>query len=50
LANAIRQNVILNVEKLKGAAPILKAKADEKKLNVVGATYRLTDGHVALVT
>jgi carbonic anhydrase len=50
LANAIRQNVVLNVEKLKDTAPILKANADDGKLRVVGATYRLSDGHVELVS
>ncbi|MBV9568688.1 MAG: carbonic anhydrase [Hyphomicrobiales bacterium] len=49
LANAIRQNVVLNVEKLQGAGPILKAHVDEGKLRVVGATYKLADGHVGLV-
>jgi carbonic anhydrase len=50
LANAIRQNVVLNMEKLKDAGPILKAHVDDGKLRVVGATYRLSDGHVELVS
>jgi carbonic anhydrase len=50
LANAIRQNVILNVEKLKDTGPILKANVDDGKLRVVGATYKLSDGHVDLVS
>ncbi|MBV9112744.1 MAG: carbonic anhydrase [Hyphomicrobiales bacterium] len=49
LANAIRQNVVFNVEKLKNAAPILKDQADQGKLRVVGATYKLAEGHVELV-
>jgi carbonic anhydrase len=50
LANAIRRNVMLNVERLKTAAPILKSFADDKKINVVGAIYRLRTGRVELVT
>ena len=50
LANAIRQNVIDNVAKLKSATPILSAAVDQAKLRVVGAVYRLTDGKVELVT
>ncbi len=49
LANAIRQNVILNVQKLKTATPILASFVDQAKLRVVGATYRLADGHVELL-
>ncbi len=49
LANAIRRNVILNVEKLKKAAPILSAAADAKKIRVVGGVYELGSGQVSLV-
>ena len=49
LANAIRQNVALNVDKLKAAAPILKAAADDKKIRVVGGVYTLKTGKVELV-
>jgi len=49
LANAIRQNVALNVDKLKAAAPILKAAADDKKIRVVGGVYKLKTGKVELV-
>ncbi|PAY04351.1 carbonic anhydrase [Bradyrhizobium sp. UFLA03-84] len=49
LANAIRQNVIDNVAKLKTATPILNAAVDQGKLRIVGAVYRLTDGKVELV-
>ena len=41
LANAIRRNVALNVEKLKSAGPILKAAVDDKKIRVVGGIYKL---------
>src|SRR5215475_11435336 len=44
LNNAIRQNVIDNVVKLKKATPILNAAADDNKLKVVGGIYRLKDG------
>jgi carbonic anhydrase len=49
LANAIRSNVALNVDKLKNAAPILKAAADDKKIRVVGGVYELKTGKVRLV-
>jgi carbonic anhydrase len=49
LANAIRRNVALNVDKLKDAAPILKAAADDKKIRVVGGVYELKTGKVRLL-
>jgi carbonic anhydrase len=49
LDNAIRQNVIDNVVKLKGTAPILNAAVDAGKLKVVGGIYRLKDGKVEMV-
>jgi carbonic anhydrase len=49
LDNAIRQNVIDTVAKLKGTAPILNAAIDGKKLKVVGGIYRLKDGEVDMV-
>jgi carbonic anhydrase len=49
LADAIRQNVIDNVAKLKSAAPILNAAVEQNKLRVVGGIYRLTSGKVDLV-
>ncbi|MGA2894478.1 MAG: carbonic anhydrase [Xanthobacteraceae bacterium] len=50
LANAIRRNVVLNVEKLKATAPILKSFVDDKKIKVVGGVYELKTGRVALVS
>ncbi|QIG93277.1 MULTISPECIES: carbonic anhydrase [unclassified Bradyrhizobium] len=50
LANAITQNVIDNVAKLKSATPILSAAVDQGKLRIVGAVYRLANGKVELVT
>jgi carbonic anhydrase len=49
LNNAIRQNVIDNVTKLKSATPILSAAVEDKKLKIVGGIYRLKDGKVDLV-
>jgi carbonic anhydrase len=49
LANAIRRNVVLNVEKLKSAAPILKSFADDKKIKIVGGVYNLKTGRVEIV-
>jgi len=46
LANAIRENVILNVEKLKTASPILSQYVADKKIRVVGGIYKLADGHI----
>jgi carbonic anhydrase len=50
LTNAIRRNVSLNVDKLKGAAPILKFFADDKKIRVVGGIYEIRSGKVSLVS
>jgi carbonic anhydrase len=49
LDNAIRQNVIDTVAKLKSATPILSAAVEQKKLKVVGGIYRLKDGRVDMV-
>ena len=49
LDNAIRQNVIDTVAKLKSATPILSAAVEQKKLKVVGGIYRLKDGKVDMV-
>jgi carbonic anhydrase len=48
--NATRRNVMLNVEKLKTAAPILKSFTYDKKIRVVGGIYRLKSGRVELLT
>ena len=50
LNNAIKQNVILNVEKLKIAAPILSKAVEDKKVHVVGAVYNFASGRIELVT
>jgi carbonic anhydrase len=49
LGNAIRQNVVDNVAKLKSASPILSAAVEQNKLKVVGGIYRLKDGKVDMV-
>ncbi|MBR1127958.1 carbonic anhydrase [Bradyrhizobium iriomotense] len=49
LDKAIRQNVVDNVAKLKAAAPILNAAAEQGKIKVVGGIYRLTTGTVDLI-
>lgn len=50
LGNAIRQNVIDNVAKLKSAAPILNSAVEQRKLKVVGGIYRLRDGQVEMIS
>jgi len=50
LDNAIRQNVIDNVAKLKSASPILNSAFEKGKLKVVGGIYRLKDGRVEMVS
>jgi carbonic anhydrase len=49
LDNAIRENVILNVAKVKAAAPIIGKLVDEKKVRVIGAVYNLADGRIDLL-
>jgi carbonic anhydrase len=49
LDNAIRQNVVDNVVKLKSVTPILSAAVEGGKLRVVGGIYRLKDGKVDMV-
>lgn len=49
LDNAIKQNVIDTIAKLKAATPILSAAVEQTKLKVVGGIYRLRDGRVDMV-
>jgi len=49
LANAIRQNVIDNVAKLRAATPLLSAAVEQGKLRVAGGIYRLRDGRVEMI-
>jgi len=50
LANAIRANVAMNVDRLKTTTPILKAAVDDGKLRVVGGVYNLKTGRVDLLS
>jgi carbonic anhydrase len=49
LDNAIKQNVIDTVAKLKSATPILSAAVEQRKLKVAGGIYRLRDGRVDMI-
>jgi carbonic anhydrase len=49
LANATRRNVMLNMDKLKTAAPILNTFVDSKKVRVVGGIYKLDTGWVEML-
>lgn len=49
LDNAIKENVILNVERLKTADPILSNAVRGGKLNVAGGIYSLETGRVTLI-
>ena len=49
LDNAIRENVKMNVEKLKTATPIIASAVGEKKVRVVGGVYNLDSGKVEVV-
>ena len=49
LGNAIKQNVIDTVARLKSATPILSAAIEARKLKIAGGIYRLRDGQVDMV-
>lgn len=49
LDNAIRENVLLNVQALTRAAPILNKAVEDGKLRVVGGIYNLATGKVDVV-
>jgi carbonic anhydrase len=49
LANAIRENVSIGVERLKGLDPIVAPAVREGKVKVVGGVYDLTTGKVTLI-
>jgi carbonic anhydrase len=50
LDNAIRQNVIDNVAKLKSATPILNSAVEQRKLKIIGGIYRLKNGRVEIIS
>nr|QIG94493.1 carbonic anhydrase [Bradyrhizobium sp. 6(2017)] len=49
-ANATRQNVIDNVNKLRLAGPVLNRAVEQNRLMVVGGLYRLDTGRVDLLS
>lgn len=49
LDNATQQNVLMNLEKLKTATPIIDKAVADKKLKIVGAIYRLDTGRVDII-
>jgi carbonic anhydrase len=49
LDNAAKKNVLLNVEKLKNATPIIDKAVAENKVRVVGAFYSLDTGRVEIL-
>jgi carbonic anhydrase len=49
LDNAIRKNVTLGVERLKGLGPIVAPRVTEGKVKVVGGVYDLHSGKVSLI-
>ena len=50
LANAIKENVRLTVQKLQMSGPILREGVSEKKLKIAGGLYDLHTGRVELVS
>jgi carbonic anhydrase len=50
LTNAIKKNVVLTIQKLQTAEPILSEAVNQKKLKVVGGVYDLKTGKVELVS
>jgi carbonic anhydrase len=50
LENAIRKNVLLGVERLKGLEPIIAPKVKEGQVKVAGGIYDLHTGKVTLVS
>jgi carbonic anhydrase len=48
LDNAIRRNVVLNVERLMAATPIISQFVADRKVRVVGALYHLDTGKVEI--
>jgi carbonic anhydrase len=49
LDNATKKNVLLNVEKLKNATPIIDKAVAENKVQVIGAFYSLDTGRVEIL-
>lgn len=49
LDTAIKQNIALNVDRLKTAGPIINKAVEEKKVRIVAAIYELRSGKVELL-
>ena len=49
LLNTIKANVVVNVNKLKTAQPIIAELVEQKKVKIVGALYHLKTGKVELI-
>jgi carbonic anhydrase len=47
--NAIRANVVIGVERLKGLEPLVARGVKEGRVKVVGAIYDLRSGKVTLI-
>lgn len=47
---AVRENVLINVNKLRNATPILRRRVQNGQLKVVGGVYDLDTGRVDLIT
>ena len=47
---AVRENVLINVNKLRNATPILRRRVQNGQLKVVGGVYHLDTGRVELIT
>ncbi len=45
-----RENVILNVNRLKDSTPIIKKLYKEKKINIVGALFHLRNGEIEIIS
>jgi carbonic anhydrase len=50
LENAIRQNVVIGVEKLQGLEPIIGPRVKQGKVKVVGGVYDLRTGAVTMIS
>lgn len=50
LTNAIKENVLLTVQRLQAAQPILSDAVSNQKLKIVGGVYDLRTGKVELVS
>lgn len=47
---AVRENVLINVSKLRNATPILRRRVQNNQLKVVGGVYHLDTGRVEIIT